>query len=50
MNLRFSEVKIIQTSKPWGYVTHAASSILNWLDDEWAPFYPTNKKPHECGD
>ena len=48
MNLTASDSKNIQTPKPSDYETHAFSSILNWLDDEWAPFYPTNKKPHEC--
>ncbi len=32
-----------------GYETHALSSILNWLEDEWGSNNPTNKKPHECG-
>jgi len=27
-----------------GYETHALSSILIWLEDEWASIYSTNKK------
>ena len=30
---------------PLGYETHTNSSILIWLEDEWASIYPKNKKP-----
>ena len=32
---------------PSGYEPHAASSILNWLEGEWALIKSTNKKPGE---
>ena len=32
-----------------GYETHAVSSFLNWLEDEYVSNFPTNKKPHEYG-
>ena len=32
-----------------GYEPHAAASILNWLEEDWASNHPTNKKTHECG-
>ena len=37
--------RLKSNTRPSGYEPHAASSVLNWMDGEWAPFYPTNKKP-----